>query len=237
MVRGFILFYLNIKPTHGYEIQKFLQISGTEHWAKIQSGSIYYALSKLEKEQFIRVLKEERTGSRVRKIYAITESGREEMAKELRGELAAPIADIGSVKFLTYPMLCELPEDELKAILAKHIMERKEELAYWRRWREIKISELSPRLDALSFDMAIHSLESQIEWHEELLNHLDVYVLSGQEAKNYIKSFDFGNIHSEIPVSGEEVWRIMEKLKEEILKNPGNAAVNLNRILKELKNQ
>ena len=30
---------------------------------KIQSGSIYYALTKLEKDKFIKVLKEERTGS------------------------------------------------------------------------------------------------------------------------------------------------------------------------------
>ena len=72
MIRALILYYLSIKPTHGYEIQKFIQLLGTDQWMKIQSGSIYYALTKLEKEKCIDVLREERTGSRVRKIYKIT---------------------------------------------------------------------------------------------------------------------------------------------------------------------
>ena len=75
MIRGLILYYLNIKPTHGYEIQLFIKVSGMDQWAKVQSGSIYYALNKLEKEKCIQVLREERTGSRVRKIYEITDLG------------------------------------------------------------------------------------------------------------------------------------------------------------------
>ncbi|MDV9924842.1 PadR family transcriptional regulator, partial [Clostridioides difficile] len=55
MIRTLILYYLNIKPTHGYEIQKFLQVSGADRWTKIQSGSIYYALAKLEKDGGVRV--------------------------------------------------------------------------------------------------------------------------------------------------------------------------------------
>ncbi len=34
MIRTLILYYLNIKPTHGYEIQKFLQVSGADRWTK-----------------------------------------------------------------------------------------------------------------------------------------------------------------------------------------------------------
>jgi len=76
MIRVIILHYLNIKPTHGYEIQQFISMSGIDQWTKIQSGSIYYALTKLEKEKNIAIQREERTGSRVRKIYAITEQGK-----------------------------------------------------------------------------------------------------------------------------------------------------------------
>ncbi len=237
MIRALILFYLNIKPTHGYEIQKFFQISGTEQWAKIQSGSIYYALSKLEKEKFIKVVREERTGSRIRKVYGITESGKEELKKELKVQMAAPISNIGSMKFLTYPMLCELSQEEIAAITNKHIVELKEELAYWNKWRKVKISEFSTKLDALSFDYAIHSLEDQIEWHEELVDQLDTYVNQGMDVKNYIKAFDFSEINPSITISEEDVESMVEKIKEELLKNPKNAAVNVNRILGELKNQ
>lgn len=84
MIRGIILYYLNIKPTHGYEIQQFINMSGMDQWTKIQSGSIYYALTKLEKERNIAVCREERTGSRVRKIYEITEQGRTTLLEEMR---------------------------------------------------------------------------------------------------------------------------------------------------------
>ena len=77
MIRGIILYYLNIKPTHGYEIQQFINFSGIDQWVNIQSGSIYYALTKLEKEKNISILREERIGSRLRKIYQITEKGKQ----------------------------------------------------------------------------------------------------------------------------------------------------------------
>ena len=86
MIRGIILYYLNIKPTHGYEIQQYISMSGMEQWTKIQSGSIYYALTKLEKEKNIAVIREEHTGARVRKIYEITEQGRHTLMAEMRHE-------------------------------------------------------------------------------------------------------------------------------------------------------
>ncbi|HHS9424310.1 TPA: PadR family transcriptional regulator, partial [Clostridioides difficile] len=102
MIRTLILYYLNIKPTHGYEIQKFLQVSGADRWTKIQSGSIYYALAKLEKDGGVRVLKEEKTGARIRKIYEITQSGKLELREEIQKELQMPIVPTGSNKFLLH---------------------------------------------------------------------------------------------------------------------------------------
>lgn len=238
MIRGLILFYLSIKPTHGYEIQKFLQLSGTEQWAKIQSGSIYYALTKLEKEKHIKVLKEERTGSRVRKIYTITDSGMEEMNLELKGQLAAPISTVESFKFLTYPFLCELSKEEIYSITRNHIREIEEQLEYWVKWREIKTTSQTPKLETLSFDMAIHSLQDQIKWHEELISNLDIYISQSQTVKNYIKAFEFNEVISEKPLTDvEEKIVYTEKLKNEILKDPSNAIVNIDKIIEELRKQ
>ena len=121
MVRGIILYYLNIKPTHGYEIQQFISLSGIDQWTNIKSGSIYYALAKLEKEKNIAVQREERTGSRVRKIYEITAKGRETLIDEMRQELATPLFDLGSAKFITSPILSTLSQKEVEEILEKHI--------------------------------------------------------------------------------------------------------------------
>ena len=87
MVRALILYFLSIKPTHGYDIQRFIEINGMDQWARIQSGSIYYALNKLEKQGFIYTLREERNGARIRKIYAVNNSGKEELRRTLKEEL------------------------------------------------------------------------------------------------------------------------------------------------------
>ncbi|BCN29489.1 PadR family transcriptional regulator [Anaeromicropila herbilytica] len=238
MIRGLILFYLNIKPTHGYEIQKFLQMSGSDQWAKIQSGSIYYALTKLEKEKFIEVHKEERTGSRVRKIYQITESGIEEMRRELKEELAKPIANVGSFKFMTYPITGTLSKEEMKVITRAHIKDLEEQLTYWTKWKDIKTKEENRDLEYLSFRMTINSLNDQIEWHKELLNHMDQYIALGESAKTYIRSNDFSEISDEMmDTNGDDRLQYLEKLKGEILKDPDNAVQNIDKIIDELKKQ
>ena len=140
MVRGIILYYLNIKPTHGYEIQQFISLSGIDQWTNIKSGSIYYALAKLEKEKNVEVKREERTGSRVRKIYQITEQGRETLVEEMQQELGMPLFNIGSAKFITSPILATIPKVQMEEILKKHIDQLKENKKYWEFWGSKKIS-------------------------------------------------------------------------------------------------
>lgn len=53
MIQLLILYFLNIKSTHGYEIQRFIQLNYMEEWNSIKSGSIYYAMSQLEKKGYI----------------------------------------------------------------------------------------------------------------------------------------------------------------------------------------
>lgn len=238
MVRAFILYYLNIKPTHGYEIQRFLQVSGTECWAKIQSGSIYYALTKLEKEGFIEVLKEERTGSRVRKIYSITSSGKEELNREMAKELAAPIVATGSVKFITDPMLSTLSKDESIKIISEHISKLNEEMEFWIKWEKVKADDDTNKLTRLSFDMTIESYKRQIQWHEELLNNIDKYIEESMENPKLIKLFDFNSeIDEDKKVDSDERIAYLSKIKEEIMKNPTSAINNLDKIINELQKE
>ncbi len=238
MIRGLILYYLSIKPTHGYEIQRFLQVSGTDQWTKIQSGSIYYALTKLEKEQCVRVLREERTGSRVRKIYEITELGRKEMHREMSEELDTPIAVVGSAKFITEPMLSVLPREEVVAHLMKHVKELGEQRDFWKTWADIKVDEKATRLTELTFRMTITSLEDQIDWHEELLRNVDLYQEQSFIMKSFIEGFDSDKFAEKTKEVGiDEKIGYIEQLKEVIKGNPENAICNLDRMIEELKRQ
>lgn len=238
MISAFILYYLNIKPTHGYEIQKFLQISNVDQWAKIQSGSIYYALAKLEKDKFIRVLREERTGSRVRKIYEISEIGKEELQKEMAEVMDKPISNIGSMKFFTDPMLSTLSKEELNKIVGNHIRKLQEQKEFWEKWYEVKASDHATGITKLCFQMTIENISYQIRWHQELLDHLDEYILASKETEQIIKNIDFELMEENSAVSEEEErLQYALKLKNEILKDPQNAVVNLDRIIEELQSQ
>ena len=238
MIRALILYYLSIKPTHGYEIQKFIQLSGTDQWMKIQSGSIYYALTKLEKEKCIDVLREERTGSRVRKIYKITEHGMKEMHKEIMSVLQTPIAGTGSPKFIIEPMLSLLDESELKVAIQNHIKELEEKREYWKIWSDIKAGKDATKLVQLSFSMTINALEDQILWHKELLDNLELYLNEGDAMKNFILQFDVDSAETEVEVSEvDQKISYLNKIKDIIKNNPSKALDNLDLILEELQRQ
>lgn len=238
MIRALILYYLSIKPTHGYEIQKFIQLSGTDQWIKIQSGSIYYALTKLEKEKCISVLREERTGSRVRKIYKITEHGMKEMYKEIMLVLQTPIAGTGSPKFIIEPMLSLLEKSELEVAIQNHIKELEEKCEYWKRWSDIKAGKDATKLLQLSFSMTINSLKDQILWHKELLDNLGLYLNEGEAMKNFILQFDVDNVETEVEVSEvDQKINYLNKIKDIIKDNPSKALDNLDLILEELQRQ
>ncbi|MCC0647231.1 PadR family transcriptional regulator [Clostridioides sp. ZZV15-6598] len=240
MIRTLILYYLNIKPTHGYEIQKFLQVSGADRWTKIQSGSIYYALAKLEKDGAVRVLREEKTGARIRKIYEITQSGKVELKEELQKELQMPIVPVGSNKFLLYNILDVLPRDTIQTNLEKHIKHLTEQKKYWESWKEIKkIDKKSLPTERIAFDMTIDNLNYQILWHEEILNNIDKYISVGYETQNIIKSIDFSNIEDDFLFATEETSELLEvqKLRDEIINNPDKAIENIDKIILKLQNK
>lgn len=236
MIRGLILYYLNIKETHGYEIQRFIQLSGIDSWAKIQSGSIYYALAKLEKEENIRIVAEEGIGQRERKIYGITEKGKKTLHTEMLKELNVPITTVGSSKYIVEPMLATLNKEEIQSVVEHHIEGLKQQLQYWKEWKKTKADDSGNKLMTLSFEITIRSLSDQIEWHEELLRHLEQYMEQSQSLKQCIQSFDadrferFNNITSAV-----NSIDFAQKLKEKIQKNPELAIQDLDRIIEELK--
>ena len=235
MIRAIILFYLNIKPTHGYEIQQFIQLSGIDQWTKIQSGSIYYALTKLEKEENIAVLREERTGIRGRKIYQITEKGKATLVAEMRSELAAPLFSIGSSKFIISPIMEVLDREDIEQIVLRHIRELEQLKEYWHIWQEKKVSDDKYSLTKLSFQMTIHSIEEQILWHKELLEHLDYYKKEAKQMSSLIQSFDADSLKMNTQPSKEEAQiEFLSNLKRTLEENPEKAIENIDAMIQQI---
>ena len=194
------------------------------------------------KEKNIQVLKEERNGSRIRRIYEITELGRKELDREMREELETPIMEIGSLKYIVYPMINVLSKNDTKQIIEKHISDLNEKKKYWESWRNIKAGETADRLTRLSFDMSIHSLEDQITWHQELLNCLDDYRKEADNMVKMIKSFEPDSIPEGNPQGGkqkemQEWLAVMEKIQESAQVDPQRALEQLNAVVEEMKRQ
>lgn len=241
LIRALILYYLNVKPTHGYEIQKYLQVSGADKWTKIQSGSIYYALAKLEKENCVEVLREEKTGARIRKIYGITELGKKELQQDIQEEMQKLIIPVGSDKFLLHNILDVLPKETLQINLEKHLKYLKEQKAYWEKWRAAKEIETDKGLyiEKIEFDMTINSLDYQILWHQEILSNIDKYISVGTETKRVIKSVDFSDVEDDFSEAAERTSALLEiqKLRNEIISNPDKAVENIDKIISKLQNK
>lgn len=231
MVKALILYYLSIKSTHGYEIQKFIQVSGIDKWTKIQSGSIYYALGKLEKKGLIVLVREEKHGARIRKIYGITEQGRLELEVTLKEEFNKELVGVGSDKLVTYNMMSRVDKKELIHIIKNHINDLRKKHDYWTYWKEIKINEESMEAEIISFDMSISSIDYQIKWHEALLKDIDSYIEISKQQEEIIRNIDFGEVEDTSETTEINDSKRVQKLREEIINNPEDSKSKIDELI------
>lgn len=186
-----ILYYLNLKPTHGYEIQRFIEVNELDQWTKIQSGSIYYALSKLEKDGLIEHIDRTNTAAKSRKVYQITDAGRQELSNLIRETIASPIYDIGSNKYFMYPLFTSLEYPKLEKELNKHIKMLKEKRDYLTSWKNLKINEASLEVEVCAFNMMIEALDMQIKWHKAILKDYDKITERHELFDQLVQTFNF----------------------------------------------
>lgn len=76
---GFYILYCLQKPNHGYGVVQTVEAL-TDGEIRLAPGTMYGSLSKMEKDGVIRFVKEEEK----RKIYEITELGKEVLSLELK---------------------------------------------------------------------------------------------------------------------------------------------------------
>lgn len=220
MVKLIILYYLNIKSTHGYEIQKFIQATGIDVWAKIKSGSIYYALTKMEKNGEVELYKEEMNGSKVRKIYKITEKGKLELKNTIKHELEKPLIPIGTDKFIIPMTFNRLEKEQAVEIINKHIEDLEDMLNYWEYWKNVKINESTLDVEKISFDMTVSSIKDSIKWHKAVIDEYDEYIKYSQSQEVMIKNVDFGEVEEQKNEKKDLDKKRIDMLRDTILNNP-----------------
>jgi DNA-binding PadR family transcriptional regulator len=114
-----ILGFLSMGAMTGYDIKQLMSIS-TSFFYNSSYGSIYPALKKLESAGFVRS-KEIVEHGRIRKVYTITEKGRDEFLGWLGGP---PGENKFKYDFLTRMFFfSNLPEDKIRESIVHHIDE------------------------------------------------------------------------------------------------------------------
>ena len=111
-VRTVCLAILNFRDASGYEIKKLSTESHYSHFVDASFGSIYPALNKLEGQGLVTQREEREPGKPPRKVYSITESGREALLAELS---LPPKQDVFRSEFLMIAMCAHLLDRETVA--------------------------------------------------------------------------------------------------------------------------
>ncbi len=190
MVQLFILFFFNIKSAHGYEIQRFISLNRMSEWNNIKSGSIYYAIKKLEKDGYIRMIDKPEEGEKKKQIYEITETGRDVLKKLAYKEMCKPLQGAASEKFLLYPIIASLQKEEIIQCVEKHISDLEEQKIRINDWRKEK-EQKACSMEAITLDYMITTVDSQIVWHKMMLENLDNIIQDTNKIVKLIKETDF----------------------------------------------
>lgn len=172
-IRVFVLGALARRgPMHGHRMRRLAEEERTERWTDFSVGSLYGALKRLAAEELIEVHSTEQEGNLPpRTVYAITDTGREELAFHRRAilsdtRLRPDAADLA----LQYSEGIASAE-ELRAVVAERRAAYQEQLESW----TVLADYAAPHLKGLEPVIIRHTLlrlEAEVNWHDEVLAHL-----------------------------------------------------------------
>jgi DNA-binding PadR family transcriptional regulator len=125
-VRSLCLAILSFGDATGYEIRKESTEGRFSYFEDASFGSIYPALARLESEGLVTVREEPQAGKPARKVYSITQAGREEFIKSLCEPQAR---DTFKSPFLLIALnAAQLPPDVIRRALERRKAQVQDEL-------------------------------------------------------------------------------------------------------------
>ncbi|MBT3283936.1 PadR family transcriptional regulator [Candidatus Bathyarchaeota archaeon] len=83
-VQFLLLMLLNEEPKHGYQLAEELQTRGYVREGRFKTGSLYTILNRMENKEILTSKHEESEAGRPRRVYSITENGREHLKNGLQ---------------------------------------------------------------------------------------------------------------------------------------------------------
>jgi DNA-binding PadR family transcriptional regulator len=152
---------------HGHELRREAQIGRSELWSAVRVGSIYSTLKRLEAEDLIAAVRDERPGRMPqRTIYTITAEGRREL-KRLRGTALREVHIPADPFDLAWSYTAEIPTDTLADTLADRLRELDGRARSLEHQRQTAATYLDER-DHQLFDHLAARIRTEIGFHKQL---------------------------------------------------------------------
>ncbi len=166
-----ILSLIAEKPCHGYQIERIIEARGMRDWTEVGFSSIYYLLKKLEQAGMIESRLEQSEGQGpARKVYQITEIGRE-------AHVSATLAALSEPGRCYTPFLLGMsnlpaipPRQALEALqwYRDHLSERQAALE-----AKVEIQRPLPGYVEAMFDYSLNLIRAEMAWIEKFITQVE----------------------------------------------------------------
>lgn len=176
MTQLIVLGMLQMKPMSGYDIQVSLQELNAEMWSGVQVGSIYHALKKLEKDEYIKIDSISKTGFRQKATYRITKKGNTYLNKLIADELTKSSAKFPTGLYSAVTFIDNISKIEIQTALRKQLVELNGEFNKLNEGlnEKNKVFDCNlPLITEITFRNMFEIIQLQIKYVEELLSLIE----------------------------------------------------------------
>ena len=161
------------QPMHPYEMKSKMKERGHDQVIRLKGGSIYDTVERLESGGFIQAQETSREGRRPeRTVYAITETGREEIMAWLRELLAQPVNDYPQFA-AALAFFAALDQDEVVRLLKVRVALLEGQAASEEKQLKSFIGMGLPRLFLVEVEYALAMKRAEADWVRKLIVEIE----------------------------------------------------------------
>jgi DNA-binding PadR family transcriptional regulator len=180
-----LLGILSFSPMTGYELKQFFD-SSVQHFWNAELSQIYPTLKNLEEQGYVEKHLEVQENRPNRKVYEITEGGRDEFARWVREP--TPPADLRDPFLIKIFFGSQLPAEDMLVLLRRQLEEQQKMVAFSETVLRARIAHakeeehhlLNPSAPVywnLTLDMAVAYRQAYIAWCEKAMQALEAIAL------------------------------------------------------------
>ncbi|MDQ6713205.1 MAG: PadR family transcriptional regulator [Candidatus Dormibacteraeota bacterium] len=162
------------RPMHPYEMKLKMKERGHDQVIRLKGGSIYDTVERLEEGGFITSQAPSREGRRPeRTVYAITETGREEITAWMREMLAQPVNDYPQFA-AALAFLAVLDKDEVVRLLRARTALLESQISRSEKGLEnLQKTQGIPRLFLVEAEYGVVINRAELEWVRSLIRDIE----------------------------------------------------------------